>query len=97
MTTEQSNPETPSSDAPVVEKDGSKVTIDFKKLGKRALIWGGAAVGIIAGVALLRNTSIIAEAIEDDSVTILRPSDNVLVIEEHVPDAEPIEVPENQQ
>lgn len=82
--TDSTTPETSNNDT--IVKDGAKVTIDFKKLGKRALIWGGAAVGIIAGAALLRNTSIIATAIEDDSVTILRPSDDVLVIQENTSD-----------
>lgn len=82
--TNSTTPETSTDDT--IVKDGAKVTIDFKKLGKRALIWGGAAVGIIAGAALLRNTSIIATAIEDDSVTILRPSDDVLVIQENTSD-----------
>jgi len=61
--------ETPN-DLPIEETPEETKKFAFKPLAKKALVWGGAAVGVIAVALIAASSRRIAETLEDDTIVI---------------------------
>lgn len=73
-------PETNNSE-PTVVVEVPKVRTSIKPIVKKVLFWTGAAVGVLAGAALISNTRRIADALEDGTVTV-EPTPDYIVLSE---------------
>lgn len=66
------NVETPES----VVEDPSKKKFSLKPIAKKVLIWGGAAIGLIA-VTVLATAAVRGDECEEDSYELETPDDNI--------------------